>query len=96
MQSCRDRQGRQGPIENILAILFLQQPMFQELAGWKSETMVRRYAHLSVKHLQPYADQLIMPDTAPNPAKSLEVGDTFEHKTGHNRKRPRLELVVSN
>lgn len=32
--------------------------VLQELGGWKSETMVRRYAHLSVKHLQPYADQL--------------------------------------
>lgn len=33
--------------------------VLQELGGWKSETMVRRYAHISVKHLQPYADQLI-------------------------------------
>ena len=24
--------------------------VLQELGGWKSETMVRRYAHLSVKH----------------------------------------------
>lgn len=33
--------------------------VLQELGGWKSETMIRRYAHMSVKHLQPYADQLI-------------------------------------
>jgi integrase len=33
--------------------------VLQELGGWKSESMVRRYAHMSVKHLQPYADQLI-------------------------------------
>ena len=33
--------------------------VLQELGGWKSETMVRRYAHMSEKHLQPYADQLI-------------------------------------
>lgn len=26
--------------------------------------MLRRYEHLRVKHLQPYADQLIIPDTA--------------------------------
>jgi hypothetical protein len=32
--------------------------VLQELGGWKSESMVRRYAHMSVKHLQPYADQL--------------------------------------
>ena len=37
--------------------------VLQELGGWKSESMVRRYAHLSVKHLQPYADQLIFPVT---------------------------------
>ena len=33
--------------------------VLQELGGWKSESMVRRYAHMSVKHLAPYADQLI-------------------------------------
>nr|WP_184017183.1 site-specific integrase [Sphingobium boeckii] len=33
--------------------------VLQELGGWKSESMVRRYAHSSVKHLQPYAEQLI-------------------------------------
>lgn len=70
--------------------------VLQELGGWKSETMVRRYAHLSVKHLQPYADQLILPDTAAKSAKPLEVRDTLGHKNGHTRERPRLELVVSN
>jgi len=29
-----------------------------DLAGWKSESMVRCYAHVSVKHLQPCANQL--------------------------------------
>lgn len=33
--------------------------VLQELGGWKSVSMVRRYAHMSVKHLQTYADQLI-------------------------------------
>jgi hypothetical protein len=47
-----------------------------ELGGWKSETKVRRYAHLSVKHLAPYADQLIMPDTAVISAKPLEVQES--------------------
>lgn len=32
--------------------------VLQELGGWKSESMVRRYAHMSVDHLQPYADRL--------------------------------------
>lgn len=70
--------------------------VLQELGGWKSETMVRRYAHLSVKHLAPYADQLIMPDTPANPAKSLEVEEKPGHKLGHSGGRPRLQLVVSN
>jgi integrase len=70
--------------------------VLQELAGWKSETMVRRYAHISVKHLQPYADQLILPDTAAESAKPLEVRGKSEHKSGHSRGRPRLQLVVSN
>ncbi len=30
----------------------------QELGGWESAEMVRRYAHLSADHLAPYADRL--------------------------------------
>jgi hypothetical protein len=35
-------------------------PLFalQELGGWESTEMVRRYAHLSAEHLAPYADRL--------------------------------------
>lgn len=35
-------------------------PLFalQELGGWESPEMVRRYAHLSADHLAPYANQL--------------------------------------
>jgi integrase len=35
-------------------------PLFalQELGGWESPEMVRRYAHLSADHLAPYADGL--------------------------------------
>lgn len=35
-------------------------PIFalQELGGWESPEMVRRYAHLSADHLAPYADKL--------------------------------------
>lgn len=29
-----------------------------ELAGWTPESMVRRYADMSVKHLEPFADRL--------------------------------------
>jgi integrase len=36
-------------------------PLFalQELGGWESPEMVRRYAHLSAAHLAPYADRLV-------------------------------------
>jgi integrase len=30
----------------------------QELGGWESPEMVRRYAHFSAEHLAPYADRL--------------------------------------
>ena len=32
--------------------------VLQELGGWESEEMVRRYAHFSPEHLTPYADRL--------------------------------------
>jgi integrase len=70
--------------------------VLQELGGWKSESMVRRYAHMSVKHLQPYADQLTFPVTAPDSAKALESPEVPGHKTGHSGGPPRLHLVVSN
>lgn len=70
--------------------------VLQELGGWKSESMVRRYAHLSVKHLQPYSDQLIFPVTPGDSAKSLETLDRPGHTFGHSTGRARLKLVVSN
>jgi hypothetical protein len=35
-------------------------PLFalQELGGWESPEMVRRYAHLAADHLAPYAERL--------------------------------------
>jgi len=32
--------------------------VLQELGGWESAEMVRRYAHFSPDHLSPYADRL--------------------------------------
>ena len=64
----------------------------QELGGWKSEAMVRRYAHMSVTHLQPYASRLIFPVT-PEMAESRESAG---HKNGHSGERRGLHLVVSN
>ena len=36
-------------------------PLFalQELGGWESAEMVRRYAHLAADHLAPYAERLV-------------------------------------
>ena len=37
-------------------------PLFalQELGGWESQEMVRRYAHLSAEHLASYADNITL------------------------------------
>ena len=70
--------------------------MLQELGGWKSEAMVRRYAHMSLKHLAPYANQLTFPDTGPDFAKSLELHERSDTKVDTVREKPSLRLVVSN
>ena len=70
--------------------------VLQELGGWKSESMVRRYAHMSVKHLRPYADQLNFEVTAADSAKSLETQELPGHKNGHTGERPALRLVINN
>ncbi|TPG21750.1 site-specific integrase [Sphingomonas koreensis] len=70
--------------------------VLQELGGWKSESMVRRYAHLSVKHLQPYADQLIFPVTPDDRRNPAESRESLSHKNGHSDPKTRLHLVVSN
>jgi integrase len=70
--------------------------VLQELGGWKSESMVRRYAHMSVSHLQPYADQLTFPVTVADSPKVLESHEAAGHKSGHSGGCPRLQLVVSN
>jgi len=67
-----------------------------ELGGWKSSEMVRRYAHMSVKHLQPYAEQLTLPVTEADMPNSLERPEGVGHKTGHNEARPGLRLVANN
>lgn len=56
--------------------------VLQELGGWKSEAMVRRYAHMSVKHLQPFADQLIFEP------ESSDAGKVLESLDGHGTKSP--------
>ncbi|RYD65691.1 MAG: hypothetical protein EOP58_06960 [Sphingomonadales bacterium] len=57
--------------------------VLQELGGWKSDTMVRRYAHMSVKHLQPYADLLICGSDFGHSVLSENRSDSG-HKNGHS------------
>lgn len=67
--------------------------VLQELGGWKSESMVRRYAHMSVKHLAPYATKLTFLVT---PEETAEIRETPGHKNGHSGARRGLHLVVNN
>lgn len=50
-------------------------PLFalQELGGWESPEMVRRYAHLSASHLAPYANQLNPLRTISNAIDKVEL-----------------------
>ena len=68
--------------------------VLQELGGWKSETMVRRYAHMSTKHLAPYADQLTFEVTSGNGGQPPFAVLPEGHKKGHSGSRPRLKLVA--
>src|SRR3546814_20329693 len=63
--------------------------VLQELGGWKSESMVRRYAHMSVKHLQPYSDLLI---NVPQ-LESTVIRETERHKTTHSCPHGHLSVV---
>ena len=68
--------------------------VLQELGGWKSESMVRRYAHMSVKHLAPYADQLTFPVTSGKGGNPPEPVAAEGHKSGHSPEPFRLKLVA--
>ncbi|WP_157190236.1 hypothetical protein [Novosphingobium sp. Rr 2-17] len=56
--------------------------------------MVRRYAPMSVKHLAPYAGQLIIPATIAEVANAAEKLEGVGYKNGHSPKRPNLYLVT--
>lgn len=68
--------------------------VLQELGGWKSESMVRRYAHMSVKHLAPYADQLTLDGPPKGGGEPPFDGSQQGHKNGHSSSRPRLRIVA--
>ena len=100
LKRCGIRDFRWHDLRHTWASWLRQQDVptwvLQELGGWKSESMVRRYAHLSVKHLRPYADQLNFEVTGQSSAKPLETQESAQHKNGHSGGRPALRLVVSN
>lgn len=61
----------------------------QELGGWESPEMVRRYAHLTVEHLAPYADRLrplrgveIEPDVVINEIHGTNLSQGQKKKRG--------------
>jgi len=60
-------------------------PLFalQELGGWESAEMVRRYAHLVADHLAPYAERLCA-------AREVENGNrgTFWHSLENSKGLP--------
>ncbi|MFZ1869287.1 MAG: hypothetical protein WAU49_12465, partial [Steroidobacteraceae bacterium] len=55
-------------------------PLFalQELAGWESERMVRRYAHLAADHLAVYAGNLEIHGTITAQSGKCPTGTTGE------------------
>jgi integrase len=59
-------------------------PLFvlQELGGWESPLMVRRYAHLSAEHLAPYADRLCSVRDMDSKGSGHNLGTVAEMKMG--------------
>lgn len=53
-------------------------PLFalQEMGGWESGEMVRRYAHLAADHLAPYADRLGGPEEVEEQASGTNVSQS--------------------
>lgn len=64
----------------------------QEMGGWKSEAMVRRYAHLSAKHLEPYSD-LLMYVPKNTHTQVTDNGKGCGTKSPTRRAHPALYLV---
>jgi len=60
-------------------------PLFalQELGGWASTDMVRRYAHLAADHLAPYAERL-----STTRAMETETMTRFGHSPANSKGLP--------
>jgi site-specific recombinase XerD len=51
----------------------------QELGGWRTLSMVQRYAHLSPGHLAAAVEKIVaVPAAAPRPARAAELRENFE------------------
>ncbi len=60
--------------------------MLQELAGWETEKMARRYAHFAASHLAVYADKLEISGT--NTARHrISAAQRFQHVEKQDRRR---------
>lgn len=57
---------------------------FEEMGGWESMSMVRRYAHLSAEHLAPYADRLDALRVVENPADGTNLAQAENDKGLHD------------
>jgi len=64
-------------------------PLFalQELGGWESAEMVRRYAHLAADHLAPYAERLCAARAMENETVA-RFGHSPENSSGVPSARP--------
>ena len=73
-------------------------PLFalQELGGWASTEMVRRYAHLAADHLAPYAEKLCRPLTAvPERLRPKSLCRKVWAHFGHSRQNKTAHPKVS-
>ena len=58
--------------------------VLQELGGWETAEMVRRYAHLAPEHLAGYAEKLARPRVVDNTGTNLAQGENgTKNKKGH-------------
>jgi len=58
--------------------------VLQELSGWETAEMVRRYAHLSPEHLAEYAEKLAKPRVVENCGTNLVQGENgTKNQKGH-------------
>lgn len=58
--------------------------VLQELGGWETADMIRRYAHLALEHLAEYAEKLATPRVVEHSGTKLaQEGNGTENQKGH-------------